>query len=714
LDSLTLDRVATAPALPAEAPLAMPVQSLRTPPLKRRDHPTSPHGIALRRLAVIGGAFCLTVFAADQMYLVLNAAGLTIPDAAIIALFVALVGWIALSFTSALAGFVSLVSGGGWGLGIEPTGPLPTVTARTAILMPIYNEAPARVMSGLQAIDEALQATRAGAEFDIFILSDTTDPDVWIAEEAAFLALRERTGGHDRIFYRRRPANTARKAGNVAEWVQRFGAAYPHMLILDADSVMTADAIVRLAAAMERHPTVGLIQTLPVVVNGRTLFARLQQFAGRIYGPLIAHGIAWWHGAEGNYWGHNAIIRTSAFAGHAGLPELRGRKPLGGHILSHDFVEAALLRRAGWAIHMVPALQGGYEESPPSLTDLAIRDRRWCQGNLQHMAVLPARGLHFVSRMHLLLGIGSYLTAPLWLLFLLTGILIPVQAHFIPPDYFPNGRSLFPVWPVVDPIRSMWLFIGTTAVLLAPKLLGLIALLMDGAERRACGGAVRMVIGVVLETLVTGLLAPVMMLTQSATVVQTLLGHDSGWNAQRRDDGSIPLSAIVRRYWPHTAVGVLLAAASYVVSPLLSLWMSPVLLGLVLAVPLVAITGAVGPGRVLRRLGLLATPEERHEPDVLARARTLMADHRGEPTNAIHHLLADRALLAAHRAMLPPPRRPRLDPLDPALLLALAKIDEALSLDGAIASLSRRETASVLLNDAGLARLAELADAPGR
>ncbi len=717
MDSLSFDPLAMAPALPGEAPLAMPVQSLRSPPpvpADRRRVPTSPHGVRLRRIAVIGGALALTVFAAYQMYLVLNAGGLTTPETAIIALFVALVGWIALSFTSALAGFVSLVAGGGWGLGIESAGPLPSVGQRTAILMPIYNEAPARVMSGLQAIDEALQATPAAAQFDIFILSDTTDPDVWIEEEAAFLTLRGQTGGQDRIFYRRRPANTARKAGNIAEWVQRFGAAYPHMLILDADSVMTANAIVRLAAAMERHPTVGLIQTLPVVVNARTLFARLQQFAGRIYGPLIAHGIAWWHGAEGNYWGHNAIIRTRAFADYAGLPELRGRKPLGGHILSHDFVEAALLRRAGWAVHMVPALPGGYEESPPSVPDLAIRDRRWCQGNLQHMAVLPARGLHLVSRMHLLLGIGSYLTAPLWLLFLLTGILIPVQAHFIPPDYFPHGRSLFPVWPVVDPVRSMWLFIGTTAVLLAPKLLGLIALLLNGPERREFGGATRIVAGVLIETLVTGLLAPVMMVTQSVTVLQTLAGHDSGWNAQRRDDGSIPLAALARRYWPHTAFGALLAAASYVVSPLLSLWMSPVLLGLLLAVPLTALTGAVAPGAVLRRAGLLATPEERHEPEVLARARALMADHRGDPTHAIRHLLADRALLAAHRAMLPPPRRPRLDPLDPALLLALAKIDEALSLDGAIASLSRRETASVLLNDQGLARLADLADAPAR
>ena len=174
----------------------------------------------------------------------------------------------------------------------------------------------------------------------------------------------------------------------------RFGGAYAQFLILDADSLMTGETLVRLAGAMERHPDVGLIQTLPIITGAATLFARVQQFAGRVYGPLIAHGIAWWHGAEGNYWGHNAMIRTRAFAEQAGLPELAGRKPFGGPIMSHDFVEAALMRRGGWAVHMVPGVRGSYEEVPPTLTDLAVRDRRWCQGNLQHLAVLPTRGLH--------------------------------------------------------------------------------------------------------------------------------------------------------------------------------------------------------------------------------------------------------------------------------------------------------------------------------
>ncbi len=321
--------------------------------------------------------------------------------------------------------------------------------------MPTYNEDPARVFAALQAMHEELAAADRLEAFDFFVLSDTTDPAVWIAEEAAFLRLRAAVagegGGREHVFYRRRRDNIERKAGNIAEWVQRFGGAYDHMLILDADSVMTADAVVRLAEAMERHPKAALIQTLPVLVNGRTLFARFQQFAGRIYGPLIAHGVAWWHGHDGNYWGHNAIIRVAPFAAHAGLPHIEGRKPFGGHIMSHDFVEAALMRRAGWSIHMVPGLPGSYEESPPSLIDFAARDRRWCQGNLQHLAVLPARGLHWVSRIHFLVGVGAYLSAPLWLLFLAVGMALALQARFVPPDYFSKDFSLFPTWPAQDP-----------------------------------------------------------------------------------------------------------------------------------------------------------------------------------------------------------------------------------------------------------------------
>ncbi len=693
-------------ALPDAAPLPMPTQSLRARPAARRRPSTSPRAMWLRRLLVIGGAVVMTVAAAHEMYLVLGVNGPTPLAIFMLALFLALFAWIALSFTSAIAGFVSLLGGGGRFL--LPQGDCRPIT-RTALLMPTYNESPARVMAGLQAIDESLQATGAGDRFDIFILSDTNDPDVWLAEEAAFLALRRRTGGGNRIFYRRRPRNFARKAGNIADWVTRFGAAYPQFLILDADSVMTGDALLRLACAMEQHPDVGLIQTLPIITGGTTLFARLQQFAGRVYGPLIAHGIAWWHGAEGNYWGHNAMIRTQAFAEQAGLPELHGRKPFGGHIMSHDFVEAALMRRAGWAIHMVPGLPGSYEESPPSLVDLSIRDRRWCQGNLQHIAVLPTRGLAWISRLHLLTGIGSYITAPLWLLFLLSGILIALQARFVPPDYFPAGKSLFPQWPVIDPVRAMWMFVGTMALLLLPKLLGAFAVLLHGPERRGCGGGLRLLTSLLLETLLAGLIAPVVMLTQSIDVTAILLGRDAGWQAQRRDAAGGGYDT-ARLYRLHTLLGLALGGIAWAVSLALALWMLPVVLGLALAVPLAALSGRTGVAGALRRIGLLRIPEEVQPPAVLARATALYAERAdtAEPTT-VERLLCDPELLAAHRRMLPPPRRPRSDPFDASLLIGRAKLEEATSLAEAWSALERSERLAVLADAAALDQLASLA-----
>ena len=464
----------------------------------------------------------------------------------------------------------------------------------------------------------------------------------------------------------------------------RFGGAYAQFLILDADSLMTGETLVRLAGAMERHPDVGLIQTLPIITGAATLFARVQQFAGRVYGPLIAHGIAWWHGTEGNYWGHNAMIRTRAFAEQAGLPELAGRRPFGGPIMSHDFVEAALMRRGGWAVHMVPGVRGSYEEVPPTLTDLAVRDRRWCQGNLQHLAVLPTRGLSAISRLHLLTGIGSYITAPLWLLFILTGILIAVQARFVQPDYFPLGKSLFPQWPVIDPVRAMWMFVATMALLLVPKLLGCVTILLRRTERRGFG-AVRLVGGILFETLVAGLIAPVVMLTQTIDVVAILLGRDSGWNAQRRDDGAVPARETRRLYRRHTVLGLLLGAVAWAVSLSLALWMLPVVLGLALAIPLALLTG--------RRWssGLLRTPEDHEPPPVVARAVALHREWQSAGATDVARLLREPRLLDAHMAMLPPPRRPRLDPIDATLVLARAKLEEAEALDAAISALSATE-----------------------
>jgi len=697
----------SAPALPADAPLAMPVQSLGSGVRKESDD--APRSIRLRRFVLLGASAALTAFAAHEMYLVLQVAGLTLLEQIVLVLFVVLFAWVAFSFVVNIIGFVLSFGSRRGRLAIDETGELPALSSRTALLFPVYNESAAHVMGRLQAIHESLSQAQALPHFDFFVLSDTTKTDIRMAEEAAFLAVRASTSDHERIFYRHRRHNTGRKAGNVADWVKRFGARYEFMVVLDADSVMRGDTLVRLAGAMEQSPRVGLIQTLPVIVSASTLFARLQQFANRLYGPMLGLGLAWWHGSESNYWGHNAILRTRAFAERAGLPTLEGRKPIGGEIMSHDFVEAALLRRGGWAVRIAPDLGGSYEESPPALSDFSVRDRRWAQGNLQHLGVLSARGLHPVSRLHLLTGIGAYLTAPLWLLFLLAGILIALQAQFVRPEYFPGGFSLFPQWPAQDPVRAAWVFAGTMALLFLPKLLAWLAMLVHAEQRRGFGGGSRSLMGVLLEMVVSGLIAPVMMLDQSLTVAATLSGRDVGWNVQRRDDDALPWAQVARVYAGHTIFGALLAIAAYAVSWALFLWMMPVIAGLLLAIPLAGLTADARFGRRLRRLGLLLVPEERMPPTILLRAHELglQIARALAPLDAIARLSSSEALVEAHRAMIEPQPRRRGD-VDVDLVVGMARLDEAATPEDARTMLSDRELNALLSDSRGFERLVSL------
>ncbi|MBX9775856.1 MAG: glucans biosynthesis glucosyltransferase MdoH [Xanthobacteraceae bacterium] len=677
--------------LPPESPEPMAKQVLWRWAGATPSPGTGPKTVLLRRVMVLGSTAALAVGAAYEMHQVLGVGGLTVLEAVIFGLFVLLFAWIALSFVSALVGLMT--ASADRLLANDPSQPASGLSSRTALLLPTYNEDAVRVISRVRAVWESLDQTGQGARFDFFILSDSTNPGTWILEEREFLRLREAMPGA-RIFYRHRRDNTGRKAGNVAEWVTRFGGAYDFMVVLDADSLMEGDTLVRLALAMERHPRVGLIQTVPLLLNGDTLFARVQQFANRSYGPLIARGLSWWHGAESNYWGHNAIIRVRAFAGSAGLPELRGRRPFGGHIMSHDFVEAGLLRRAGWGVHLATSLRGSYEECPPTPTEYAARDRRWCQGNLQHMAVLPARGLHLMSRLHLLTGIGCYITAPLWLLFLLVGILVSLQAQFIRPEYFPAGVTLFPQWPAQDPERAIWVFAGTMAMLIAPKLFGYFAMLRSRLDRLGMGGAARGWLSVLLETIISALLAPIMMFGQSKAVMEILLGRDSGWSAQRRTHAGTQFRELTRQYGLHTAFGAALAIAAYSVSGALLLWMLPVIFGLVLAIPIVALASMSGAG--LRKWGLLLTPEERVPPSILLRANEL-ARGSTEATQAypMSLLADDPRLLDVHLRMLPAPAA-RSRGIDADLVLALAKIDVAETRAEAADLLTERELSAAL------------------
>jgi membrane glycosyltransferase len=688
--------------LPTESALSMVPCRLDQGTLTKRRPARTETALALRRLFVFVGTALLTAAGGYEMYDVLKVGGVTVLEGILLAFFLLLLAWIAFSFMSAVAGCCVLLIRRQSGLPIDSNGPLPDISLRTAMLLPTYNEDPHHLMARLRAMYESVADTGRGACFDWFLLSDTTDPDTWICEELTFVELR-RACGAERLYYRHRSDNTARKSGNIAEWVRRFGAAYDFMIVLDADSLMAGDTIVRLVHAMESNSAVALIQTQPVIINARSLFSRLQQFAGRVYGPIIAAGNAWWHGPESNYWGHNAIIRVRAFAQEAGLPELRGRKPFGGHILSHDFVEAALMRRAGWAIYMAPSLGGSFEEVPPSILDFAARDRRWCQGNLQHLAVLPARGLHWVSRLHLMTGIGSYLTAPIWLMFLALGLLISLQAHFVRPEYFPKGFSLFPTWPAQDPVLAAWVFAATMGLLIVPKLLAYLVLISRRKERVSFGGSIRVLAGILVETVLAAMIAPSMMIFQSGAVAEILFGRDAGWQVQRRSDGEVARGEIYRKLTAPTLFGLVLGLSAYAVSVPLLLWMSPVVIGLVLALPMGLLTSSR-----LKTAGLFATPEDECPPPVLVRAKELAASARIETTGALQQLRQDTGLLNYHLVSLSHVSRPKSGHIDVPLATARAKIEGCASFEEAVAWLDRHESHAVLNNPVTLRRILQM------
>ena len=692
----------TRPAMPEEKRLAMPEQGLqRYDPPRQAINRRFRSGTWLARLLIFGGAIATTAYGADQMYKVVSLGGTTTLEWVLLVLFVANFSWIALAFTSGAVGFV-------WMLFFAPRrSEIPAeLKTRTAVVMPIYNETPERVFAAVQAMIEEVEATGLGRSFEWFFLSDTTNPDVFIAEEQNFLLMRERVEPDVALWYRHRRDNTARKAGNIADFVIRWGGRYDHMLVLDADSLMLGHAIVTLAATMEADPDAGIVQTLPLIINRNTLFARQQQFAARVYGPVIAAGLACWMGRDGNYWGHNAIIRTKAFADHCGLPHLKGKPPMGGHVLSHDFVEAAFIRRAGYAVYMLPVLDGSYEESPPSLIDLAARDRRWCQGNLQHMRILPARGLHPASRQHFATGIFAYMASPLWMLQLVVGMILVLQASYVKPEYFSNEFALVPAFPRFDAERSLSLFGFTMVILLMPKAFGWLLSCLQGVTRRGSGGAIRLTLSALFEVIVSALLAPVMMLIQTGHVMHFVFGFDTGWNPQRRDDGSIPFMAIVRRHRSHMVFGVLTLISGLLISPSLVAWMSPTIVGLVLAIPLSWTTGQLSIGLGLRRLGLLTTPEERSKPAVVTRAAAILAEMGGapdEPENALRLLYEDPHLQEAHETFaLNDPQR-RRGQMTSEWALAGAKIGDAESVEDAQDWLQPKERMAVL-NDSTLLR----------
>jgi membrane glycosyltransferase len=527
---------------------------------------------------------------------------------------------------------------------------------RTAILAPIRNEDPARVFANLEAMLESIEALGQKHAFDVFILSDTNIPANWLNEESAWGELVERTGWQGQIFYRKRPKNTARKAGNLEDFVARWGAGYAHMLVLDADSLMAGETVIELARLMDANPDAGLVQAPVAMIGRNTVFGRLVQFAAGLYGPYFASGLAHWQLGEGTYWGHNAIIRTASFAAFCGLPHLPGKPPFGGHILSHDVVEAVLLRRGGMKVVMAPELSGSFEESPPNVLDYAKRDRRWCQGNLQHIRLLFAEGLHPIGRLHLALGIGAYLMSPLWLIFILASLADAYWKRFISEaNYFPTARMLFPEWPVFDIQSAIAILTSVMVLLFLPRLFVVFMMSLDRKRVKGFGGKLKVFASATLEVALSTLVAPVMMLFQSRFVFEVLTGRDSGWNSPSRDDGQVTFRDAMRDLGPHMIAGVVVSIAAILVQPRLFLWMAPIVVAWMLAVPIVYFTSRSDIGLWLRKRGLLLTPEEAAPDPIIKRARATLGRwlKRGEPPNdAIAHVTRDARAYALHANLL--------------------------------------------------------------
>ncbi len=600
--------------LPEEATLEMPEQDFSTRAVREQGKGRC---YWVPRSALFGGAFVLTAAFGYELYRVLGLDHLTPIQLLFLVLSTIAFGWIALGSLSSAFGFLPLAIGEKADT-IELPQPDGALSVRTALLLPVFEEDPANIAGTVQAIADELQSMGRTAAFDVFILSDTRGLREGKNEEAAFFALKRRLAGVMPVYYRRRRDNHARKSGNIKDWVRRFGGSYDLFIILDGDSVMSGTTLVRLALAMQRDSRAGLIQTVPRLTGAVTLLQYLQQFAANVYGPSVAAGLAFWHRDQGNYWGHNAIIRTKAFASAAGLPTLPGPAPFGGDIRSHDFVEAVLLQRAGWGVHIVPAVEGSYEGQPPTLPDVIVRDRRWAQGNLQHLSIVRAAGLTTMGRIHLVMGATSYLISAVWAASLAVGVVLALQGQQVIPSYFIDKKTLFPVWPVVDAGAALRLLFATMVIVLLPKFLGLILEIKRVQRAREPLGIPRAVLGVGMETVFSILLSPILMVTQTVAVFEVLFGRDSGWRAQARGAGGMSLKQAAQFHWRHVVIGAVLGLLCWWASPQIMAWMSPVIVGLLLAVPLSWYTARPA-GSVARTL--LSTPDCRSPPAIIESAQ---------------------------------------------------------------------------------------------
>lgn len=559
----------------------------------------------LRRTTFFSFVFLGTIVGIWLMFLMIQVDGIAWHEAAMLVVFIPLYYQLNVGFWTALIGV--------WMMNRPKPDPLDLnrsitpedhespLNATTAIIVPVYNEDVTRVFEGVRAVYNSLQKTGRLEHFDFFILSDSDDSNKWVEEEAGWLELCRQLNAFGRIFYRKRRTPINRKSGNVSDFCRRWGKRYRYMIVLDADSIMAGSLLVNMVRMMEKNPGVGIIQTFPKQIGADTLLGRVMQFAQSLYGPTFIAGLNYWQCGEANFWGHNAIIRLAPFIEYCALPPLPEKVPFGGHIMSHDFVEAALMRKAGYAVRLLYTDEGSYEEGPPTLIDTLKRDRRWCLGNMQHFWLLFAKGWHPISRLNFYHGIMSYVSSPLWFLFLVLGTFTAGSGQGI------MGQQATFAGQLLLGLTVMFIFL--------PKVLILMDEVFTGRLFKPFKLRLLTVISSVLDTFIFALMAPIMMIFHSQFVVKTILGQGVRWVAQRRKLGTgIDWREPILTFGSTAVLGLLWGALAFYISRTFLLWISPVLVAMIVGIPFAIMTSST---RSLHRFGLFLTPEELYPPPVL-------------------------------------------------------------------------------------------------
>ncbi len=536
---------------------------------------------------------------------ILSAGGWTVIDGLIFACFAIAAPWSVLGVWNALLGLYLLRRSDAMDIvapfaqaGDEQT----LISTSTAILMTLRNEDPARAFARLETVKASIDATGEGAHFSYYILSDTNEADVSLQEEAAFAAWGARAGADaTRIFYRRRTSNEGFKAGNLRDFCNRWGAAHEFMIPLDADSLMTGETILRLVRIGQAYPKLGILQSLVVGAPASSAFARLFQFGMRHGMRPYTMGSAWWAGDCGPFWGHNALVRIAPFIHACDLPDLPGKPPLGGQILSHDQVEAVLMRRAGFEVRVLPQECGSYEDNPPTLLEFTRRDLRWCQGNMQYLKLLDLKGIMPMSRFQLIWAIMMFMGVPAWTAIILLGALKPFDGEDM--AQFPAGSAI-------------GLYAVFLLMYLAPKLAGFIDIALAG-EMKRYGGLLRFSIGCLVELAFSLLLGAATTLRTTLFMIGLMFGRSVVWNGQARDAHALSYATAFAGLWPQTLFGAVLFIVTGLTAPALLIWSLPLTLGYIVATPFAVLTASPGLGAFLARWKLCALPEEIAQPAIL-------------------------------------------------------------------------------------------------